>query len=75
MKIMNLKKRVETLKNEMNKPIIEYVLKWDERKNVNEWNDEDLKLYIEKSDDERWLFWPDEIDILARLKENVNNES
>jgi len=36
MKIMNLKKRVETLKNEMNKPIIEYVLKWDERKNVND---------------------------------------
>ena len=69
MKIMNLKKRVETLKNEMNKPIIEYVLKWDERKNVNEWNDEDLKIYMEKSDNEIWLFWPDEIDILSRLKE------
>lgn len=41
---MNLKKRVEKLENEMNNSIIEYELKWDEqRKNVSEWNDEDLK--------------------------------
>ncbi len=73
---MNLKKRVEKLENEMNNSIIEYELKWDEqRKNVSEWNDEDLKTCMEKPDNEIWLFWPDEIDILARLKENVNNES
>lgn len=29
---MNLKKRVEKLENEMNKPIIEYELKWDEQR-------------------------------------------
>lgn len=73
---MNLKKRVEKLENEMNNSIIEYEVKWnEERKNVSEWNAEDLKIYMEKSDNEIWLFWPDEIDILARLKENVNNES
>lgn len=54
---MNLKKRVEKLENEMNKPIIEYELKWDEqRKNVSEWNDEDLKTCMEKPDNEIWLF-------------------
>lgn len=73
---MNLKKRVEKLENEMNNSIIEYEVKWnEERKNVSEWNAEDLKIYMEKPDNEIWLFWPDEIDILARLKENVNNES
>ena len=73
---MNLKKRVKKLENEMNNSIIEYEVKWnEERKNVSEWNAEDLKIYMEKPDNEIWLFWPDEIDILARLKENVNNES
>ena len=60
----------------MNNSIIEIVIEWDrERKNVSEWNAEDLKIYMEKPDNEIWLFWPDEIDILARLKEDVNNES
>lgn len=71
---MNLKKRVEKLESEMNKPIIEYELNWNERKNINEWNDEDIKTYMKKPDNEVWLFWPDEIDILARLKENKNHD-
>ena len=73
---MNLKKRIEKLENEMNKTIIECEVIWnEERKPVSEWNDKDLKTYMEKPDNEIWLFWPDEIDILARLKEDVNNES
>ncbi len=72
---MNLKKRVEKLESKMNTSNIEIEIKWDnERKNVNEWNDEDLKRYIEKPGNEIWLFWPDELDVLARLKENKNNE-
>ena len=73
---MNLKKRIEKLENEMNKTIIECEVIWnEERKPVSEWNDKDLKTYMETPDNEIWLFWPDEIDILARLKEDVNNES
>ena len=54
---MNLKKRVEKLENEMNNSIIEIVIEWDrERKNVSEWNAEDLKIYMEKPDNEIWLF-------------------
>ena len=72
---MNLKKRVEKLESKMNTSNIEIEIKWDnERKNVNEWNDEDLKRYIEKPENEICLFWPDELDVLARLKENKNNE-